>query len=202
MAQEERFIWQKPINDFDAFYSLPSSMSGHATGFGSSTRSDWENTWRNKKDCDNPNAGPGQNGTPKDRNLSTYPNVSTCKFGLAPRNFIDPKKLAPGPKYDLEGVFKHGRDGKIPISFNKDQRKPLTDNESVDAYYVPRIPKGKSVTIGARRKEKTLGLGEHQSPGPIYDLYKYGFGCDLSCGRTGPSFSFGASRAPRFKYSD
>jgi len=201
VAQEERFIWQKPPNDYDAFYTLPSALSTKdGTAFGSSTREDWEATYKNKRDSNNPNAGPGQNGYPNDRKLSENPNVPNVRFGYERRLFIDCNKLAPGPKYDLDGVFKHGRDCRIKISFNKDQRKPLSDSTSTDALYAPKMRKGPSITIGTRRKEKKLGLGEFQSPGPIYDLYKYGFGSNLKCGRTGPSYSFAASRAPRFKY--
>ena len=39
-------------------YDLPSTIMTKATGFGSSTRADWEGTRMNKRDMNNPNAGP------------------------------------------------------------------------------------------------------------------------------------------------
>lgn len=49
-VQEQRFAWQTPASDVDAFYSLPSSLKETATLFGSSTRADWECTVKNKRD--------------------------------------------------------------------------------------------------------------------------------------------------------
>ena len=206
MPAEGRFKWQDPINDFDAFYSLPSTIDHKTAVFGSSTRSDWENTWMNKKDGMNPNAGPGQNGTPNDRQLSDYPNPATVKFGhcVRPDMSAEYGYRSPGPKYDLEGVFKHGKDTKkLKIGFNKDHRKPLYEGTDTDAQYFPQLRKGLSVTMAGRRKEKKLGLGESQSPGAIYNMQKYCFGGNLTSGDPifkNPSFSFGKSRAPRFSY--
>jgi hypothetical protein len=93
---EERFKWQDPVNDFDAFYTLPSTIDQKTAVFGSSTRSDWENTWTNKKDGMNPNAGPGQNGVPNDRQLSDYPNPASTTSLLCYPSFLSFKSFTVG----------------------------------------------------------------------------------------------------------
>lgn len=189
IAEEERFIWQKPINEYDAFYDLPPTIEKRGVMFGSSTRSDWENTWKNKKDTYNPNAGPGQNGTPDSRLLSQNRRVKDVKFGTAPRS-IDHSNNNPGPDYNLGRAFKNGVDNRISIGFNKDMRKPLSDNlkSRTDAMYDPRLPKGKAITIAGRRRPNRFET--ERSPGAIYNMAKYDF-------KSGPSFSFGRSKAKR-----
>ena len=70
-APRYTYQWQKPINEFDAFYTLPSALTKQTSVFGTSTREDWENTYKNKRDGNNPNAGPGQNGRGDVTKLST-----------------------------------------------------------------------------------------------------------------------------------
>lgn len=189
IAEEERFLWQKPINDYDAFYDLPSTLRPTCTQFGSSTRADWENTWKNKKDTYNPNAGPGQNGAPDTRLLSQNRRIKDIRFGTAPRS-IDHRTETPGPDYNLGAAYARGVESRIPISFSRDQRKPLSDNvkSRTDALYHPKLPKGKAITIAGRRKPNRFET--EKSPGAIYDMAKYDF-------RSGPSFSFGRSKAKR-----
>jgi len=191
VAEEERFLWQKPINEFDAFYTLPSALTKQTSVFGTSTREDWENTYKNKRDGNNPNSGPGQNGRGDVTKLSTIRSQPNLKFGFASRNPSFERSTTPGPKYNVEGAFKDGpTNGKIAISFNKDKRKPLWVS-STDAMYDPRLPKGKSMTIGKKVKKKQFSGSDFRSPGPIYDMQKYDF-------KSGPSYSFGGSRSDRF----
>lgn len=56
---EERFMWQKPPNEFDAIYKVKLDKQVRDLHFGTSTRADWESTMKNKRDSFNPNAGPG-----------------------------------------------------------------------------------------------------------------------------------------------
>lgn len=191
VGNEERFKWQKPVNDFDAFYNLPSALSLKHTSFGSSTRQDWESTVKNKRDGNNPNAGPGNYNTTNFQALSTNRGIANNKFGQATRPSMDMKTLSPGPAYDVTDIWNSGRDKVIKAGFNKDKRKGLSDNTSsrTDASYYPELPKGKSVSI--LTKIKTEKKFMTMSPGPIYDTQKYDF-------RTGPRHSFGASKAKRF----
>jgi len=65
MCSEPRFQWQKRNNFSDAFYNLPTSFnSGPHFGMGTSTRDDWENMSRSKKDRSGANAGPGSYNAP------------------------------------------------------------------------------------------------------------------------------------------
>ena len=56
---EERMQWQKTVSETDAMYDLPPALSRIGTPFGSSTRADWEHTFKNKRDTHNPYASPG-----------------------------------------------------------------------------------------------------------------------------------------------
>jgi len=189
---EVRFTWQDPPNEFDAFYTLPSAIGRKATGFGSSTRADWEGTTINKADGNNPNAGPGNYRTGNEQvALSTSRNPPKVKFSISTRPSMNMNTPSPGPAYNVDGVYSNGpSSGKIKVGFNKDQRPPLADNgkSRTDASYWPKLAKGRSITIASRMKARAL---EVKSPGPIYDVAKYGF-------RTGPKHTFGASRSSRF----
>lgn len=60
----------------------------------------------------------------------------------------------------VAGKFKHGKPGQIPISFNKDQRKPLADNLSsrTDAMYSPKLPPTRYTSFGKPSGVKTYSL--------------------------------------------
>jgi len=51
---EERMKWQRTVSETDALYQLPDTRSRCGTPFGTSTRSDWENTMKSKRDLYNP----------------------------------------------------------------------------------------------------------------------------------------------------
>ena len=77
---------------------------------------------------------------------------------------------SPGPIYQLEGVFQHGRDvpltgvgGKVMPGFNKDHRKPLV-NAATEATYDPKLPKGVSHTIATRFTPSKNSLNTTPSP--------------------------------------
>ena len=76
--------WQRPINEFDAFYTLPSALTKQTSVFGTSTREDWENTYKNKRDGNNPNSGPGQNGRGDVTKLSTIRSQPSKTFRGVP----------------------------------------------------------------------------------------------------------------------
>ena len=196
VGYEERFQWQKPINDFDAFYNLPSALSQRKTNFGTSTREDWETTVKNKRDGNNPNAGPGNYNCTNFSALSTNSDCSKVKFGLFPRPSMDMKTLSPGPAYDITDQYKNGRESKIKPGFNKDKRKELADNNSsrTDASYYPKLARGKSMSILKRTKSTFEQNFTTKVPGPIYNTHKY----FEAPNQKGPQFSFGASRASRF----
>ena len=102
------------------------------------------------------------------------------------------KTPSPGAVYNTEGLFSSGSNKTIPISFNCDSRKPLS-NECASAnadMLWPKLPKGPSITIAGKLNKKSRFGG---TPGAIYDVHKK---MDF---RTGPSFSFGRSKAARFK---
>ncbi|KAJ8600855.1 hypothetical protein CTAYLR_008517 [Chrysophaeum taylorii] len=188
---EERFQWQRPPNDVDAFYSLPSTLGQLAPNFGSSTRADWEKQTRS--DGVNPYAGPGNYNTRDIAVLSTCASSPKTIFQCA-RRAPSSETSSPGPAYNIGGIWKDGRDRTIGYGFNKDNRRPLLIH-ATDALYYPQMPKGNAPKIGLKLKSggPCEGAGK-RSPGPIYDTQKYDF-------RTGPAYSFGASKAGRFQHS-
>mmetsp|Transcript_45983 Transcript_45983/g.143881 ORF Transcript_45983/g.143881 Transcript_45983/m.143881 type:complete len:265 (-) Transcript_45983:199-993(-) len=198
MPSEQRFEWQKPPNDYDTFYDVaPPKIK--TVAFGTSTRTDWEATYINKKDNYNPNAGPGNyNLGHEAKVLSTVPNPRVSQFPISSRPSMNLNTPSPGPAYNIEKVYRYGKESRIPIGFNRDERKPLADNLSstTEAQYFPQLPKKPATDFsrGSGRTKKKIGFGDKRSPGPIYNVAKYDF-------RTGPSFSFGGSKAPRFDYN-
>lgn len=58
------------------------------------------------------------------------------------------------------GLFKNGKPGQIPVSFNKDQRKPLSDNltSRTDAMYAPKLPPTRFTTFGKPSGNKTFSM--------------------------------------------
>lgn len=196
IGNEERFKWQQPVNEFDAFYKLPSALSKTATGFGLSTRANWEHMVCNKKDTMNPNAGPGQHDTQDLDKLSTNRSPSKYVFGQGLRSATQ-KPDTPGPKYDVGGMYKNGNSkSSLRIAFKRSERE-LSGSDvhammtpPVKGYILP-LPKGSSKTIGTKLKNPSSAA--NRSPGPVYNMSKYDF-------RSGPSSSFSKSKTTRFKY--
>lgn len=188
---ESRFRWQKPVSDVDAFYNLPDTLGKIATPFGSSTRTDWEGTVKNKRDGVNPYAGPGNYNTNNFTVLSTCRAAPNNKFGFSARA-ASYETSSPGPTYDIAGIYRNGTDRRVGVGFNKDDRKPML-YQATDATYYPKLAKAPSVKIGTKLKTGSAwGSSTARSPGPIYNVGKYDF-------RTGPRFSFGGSKSDRFK---
>ena len=189
---EERMSWQKTISSTDAMYQLPSALSRLGTPFGTSTRSDAENTYKNKKDSHNPYASPGNYNPPLNVTLRAPPSI---KFGYSERLERYGRVKTPGPDYNIDGIFRSGPiNGRLSIEFQKSKRKPLI-TPATDASYMPRFPKGKSAPLTGRN---FFGMGRQsmRSPGPIYDSNKYDFGKKGAnlIGFPGASISFGAGR--------
>jgi hypothetical protein len=96
------------------------------------------------------------------------------------------------PFASASGVFKDGKDHRVHVGFNKDNRKPLADNVTsrTDAMYTIKLPPGRSTCFGHPNNMRAFSL-KTPGPGPIYDLSSMGF-------KTGPKYSFGMSNASRF----
>jgi len=193
---EERFAWQKPVNDVDAFYTLPTTLVRTGTPFGSSTRKDWESTVKNTRDGNNPYAGPGNYNASNVQVLSTSSSTASLVFGCATRA---PSSVtsSPGPCYDISGVFKTGVDNKhVGYGFNKDYRKSLV-TPVTDAVYWPQLPNATPAPKIAGRLHVggPLNGAGNRSPGPVYDTHKYDF-------KSGPSFSFGSARPGKRQQQD
>ena len=136
-----------------------------ATGFGSSTRADWEGTRMNKRDMNNPNAGPASYdittecilsdstkrrprrqvralATPRPAPAHTRP-ISLQTFSVSQRVTVDVNRRAPGPQYNYDGelggpqTYYRGPVKPVLPRFNVDHRKPLLGNSSTDALQNP-----------------------------------------------------------------
>jgi hypothetical protein len=192
MEKEERFRWQKVSGKADCFYDVPTELGGNPISFGNSTRSDWESTRVNKRDIYNPNAGPASYTIKNEAKLlSTMRTIRGGPMGNAKREGMGTKTIGPGPAYDITGIYRNGPSGKKPVSFGKDKRKPLHSGSGVDAIYVLKFPKSPGVKISPLRKAQSYSI-KSTTPGPIYDVDRtFNF-------KTGPTYSFGASKAPRF----
>jgi hypothetical protein len=190
---EERFAWQKAQFVSDVAYKLPDTKMTIGSVFGTSAR--------NGLDDENPDAkkrttGPGSYNI--DRcfdSLSEYATHKASRFGGAAREGMNMKTPSPGAVYDTANVFKHGKDKNIKISFNCDKRRPLHNSsasENADMLW-PKLDRGPAITIGKRLKHRSKG---DDTPGAVYEVHKkVNF-------KTGPSFSFGRSKASRFKGTD
>ena len=169
---EERMKWQRTVSETDALYQLPDTRSRCGTPFGTSTRSDWENTMKSKRDLYNPYASPGNYNPPLNVTLRAPPSI---KFGYSTRLERYGRNKTPGPDYNIDGIYSNGPTcGRVKLGFAKSKRPNLLTS-ATDASYFPRFPKGKSAPLTGRN---FFGLKEEQSrsPGPVYDTAKYDFG--------------------------
>jgi hypothetical protein len=189
-GNEERFSWQKAQFVSDVVYQLPDAKEKRGVMFGTSARGGMDDL---NPDAKKRSTGPGSYHIESCYNsISEYPHHAAYRFGAAARQSMDMKTPSPGAIYNTTELFKNGKDRNIKISFNRDNRMPLNGQPAgVNADMLwPKLPKGTSVTIGKRLKYKSMGA---DTPGAIYDVHKVvGF-------KTGPSFSFGKSKASRFK---
>ena len=117
-------------------------------------------------------------------------------FGQSVRQPLGPKTPSPGSIYNLEGLFRNGRDKTIPISFPTDVRKPVineTSGASVDLLFPEIRSSSPKQSIGKRINRKDAFKAKVNALAYTYEVEKYrNF-------KTGPSFTFGKSRVPRFK---
>lgn len=188
---EERFAWQKGGGASDVMYEMPSMNSGMGARFGTETRKGMDDV---NPDAKKRSTGPGsyQVEACYDSN-SDYPTRLSYKFGCAPRQSMAMKTPSPGAIYNTDGLYACGSDKTIPISFNKDTRQApgnVCASANADMLW-PKLPSGPAITIAGKLNKKSH-FGGGGTPGAIYDVHKK---VDF---RTGPSFSFGRSRAPRF----
>lgn len=188
-GSELRFTWQSGGKGSDVMYDMPDMNPGNGFQFGSGTRRGMD---------DNPDAktrstGPGSYHAEQCYNFSSeYPAHSGFRFGGAPRQSMAVKTPSPGAVYNTEGLYSSGSNKTIPIGFGTDVRRPLDGvpaSQNADMLW-PTLAKGKSVSIGKKLNKKSRFGG---TPGAIYDVHKK---VDF---KTGPSFSFGRSKASRFK---
>ena len=99
---EERMKWQRTVSETDALYQLPDTRSRCGTPFGTSTRSDWENTMKSKRDLYNPYASPGNYNPPLNVTLRAPPSI---KFGYSTRLERYGRNKTPGPDYNIDGIL-------------------------------------------------------------------------------------------------
>ena len=171
-------------------YDLPDMNPGKGSQFGTSTRKGMDDI---NPDNKKRSTGPGSYHVEQCYNAcSEYPTRRSFRFSGAPRQSMAEKTPSPGAVYNTDGLFNSGSNKTIPISFGNDIRRPLDGVPAgVNAEMLwPALPKGKSVSIGKKLNKSSRFGG---TPGAIYDVHKR---VDF---RTGPSFSFGRSKAARFK---
>mmetsp|Transcript_56609 Transcript_56609/g.111846 ORF Transcript_56609/g.111846 Transcript_56609/m.111846 type:complete len:301 (+) Transcript_56609:158-1060(+) len=190
--------WREKDDDVGApQYLLKPMRSERESAFGTSTREDWGRIMGLIPKT-NPNAGPGSYRIVETMVLSSeMPRQATFRFPNSARPSMDLKTLGPGPVYELDGKFKHGKDTKISTGFNLDHRKPLVDS-ATDAMYHPPLSQGVSCTIKKRREPSLLRLNAMRSGPAPHDYDVVGSSARL---QKQPSFSFGKS-ADRFKGAD
>lgn len=185
-----RFHWQSSNKASDVVYSLPDMNSGKGFQFGTGTRQGMDDI---NPDAKKRSTGPGSYHVEECFSAySEYPTRRAFRFSGAARQSMAEKTPSPGAVYNTEGLFSSGSNKVIPIGFGTDVRRPLDGvPTSLNADMLwPALPKGKSVTIGAKLNKKSRFAG---TPGAIYDVHKV---VDF---KTGPSFSFGRSKASRFQ---
>jgi hypothetical protein len=180
---EERFQWQKAKFVSDVVYDLPES-SAKSIVFGSSLRKGMDDGEAAKS-----STGPGSYDFSHcyDK-CSEYPTKMGNRFAAAPRQSMAVKTPSPGAVYHIEHQYYTGPEKNKGISFNCDTRPPLYNASSSNAEVLPlKLPKGPSISIGARLKRKDL---ISTTPGAIYNI---------NMKSTAPSFSFGKGKGNRFK---
>lgn len=187
---EERFAWQKAQFVSDVAYKLPDTKMTIGSVFGTSVRAGMDDE---NPDAKKRTTGPGSYNI--DRcfdSLSEYHTHSAGRFSCAAREGMNMKTPSPGAVYDTQKIFKNGRDKNIKISFNCDKRKPLYNesaSQNADMLW-PKLDRGPAISIGKRLKRKEKGS---DTPGAVYEVHR------IQNFKTGPSFSFGRSKASRFK---
>jgi len=189
-GHETRFQWQGAQFVSDVAYKLPDTKMTKSAVFGTSARQgmDDENADAKKR-----STGPGSYNIEHCYGFhSEYNKKPAYRFGGATRQSMDMKTPSPGAVYNTQEVYRTGKDKGIKISFNCDSRKPLYNESAASNADIlwPKLPQGTAVSIGKRLKVKGLG---HDTPGAVYEVHK------IVNFKTGPAFSFGKSKASRFK---
>lgn len=206
---EKRFRVASAQLSSDVMYNLPSTLANQNTVFGTSSRGDFAPKSSNssgpatydvsKSDLASSKSrtkhGMFQNSGYSSARLTFIHQLVTLipaiTFGVCTRQGLNLNTLSPGAVYNVEGVFKTGKDARVPISFNRDLRKPIFDpSAAINAeMYYPQLAAGKSVSFGFRHDP---GKTAPRSPGAIYNVHET---CDF---RTGPAHTFGSSKTTRF----
>jgi len=188
---EERFAWQRAQYVSDVVYKLPDTSLTRDVIFSSSVRQGM--------DAENPDAKKRSTGPGSYNPGNCYDHISEYiarkgnRFGAAPRESMAMKTPSPGAIYQIEKCYYMGPEKNKGISFNCDNRPPLNAGGGCGAnadVNCPPLPKGPSITIAGRWKEKNLSAS---GPGAVYDVHK------VLNFKTGPSFSFGKGKGDRFK---
>ncbi|GMH97947.1 hypothetical protein TrVE_jg4186 [Triparma verrucosa] len=172
---EERFMWQKPPNEFDAIYKVKLPVQVRDLHFGTSTRADWESTMKNKRDSFNPNAGPGSYKRDKEFLISSESrNKEAPRFKDAPREDMANKNGVPGPIYNVEKKYKNGVLKTMGIGFGRSKRAPLNMTSAADAMYAPKVEVPDFAVAfggGDRFKYEAKFSLTSSTPGPIYNVH-------------------------------
>ena len=198
---EERFRWQRPPNAFDAIYKVTLDSQVRDLHFGTSTREDWKTTMINKRDSFNPNAGPGSYKLDKEFLVSSEMHfIEAPRFQDAPRESMALKTCTPGPIYNIEKVYKRGKEESLGVSFGRSKRKNLHASSAADALYAPKLDRPDfAVSFGAGDRfhyEPKFSL-TMSTPGPIYNVNDPK--CIDNIKIRPPSIVWGKGRGSRFK---
>mmetsp|Transcript_33680 Transcript_33680/g.34305 ORF Transcript_33680/g.34305 Transcript_33680/m.34305 type:complete len:133 (+) Transcript_33680:162-560(+) len=118
-------------------------------------------------------------------------------FDMSPKH-ESARPQSPGSIYHLEGIFREGIDKKYPIRFSRTNRSPVTFyTEGLHVEYrTPPLPACRPISIGSRIERRNKDKETTQAVSYIYEVEK------INTFKTGPSFSFSKSKAPRFYSKD
>lgn len=162
-------------------------MARSGSGFGTSTRGDWDT----KPKKSNPCAGPGSYKLPVavgKQTLSEVRSLPAISFAQAPRApASDDSTASPGPTYKVDSKIGMAS----AFSFGTSKRPALYGTScgpgpsiNLKSTLVSRSM-NQNPTFGSAAKFRTNARA--RTPGPVYDLRSTGF-------KTGPSFSFSSTR--------
>lgn len=181
---EQRFKWQSVRNSCDSSYEVPDEEVKHNVVFPAGPKN------AVLGDTKNSTLGPGSYNVAKGFGFnSEFLQRPAYKFNISQRQSMVMKTPSPGAVYNLGQCYYTGPDRGLMISFSMDARRPLNNTSCINSDPVcPKLPSGRSITIG-KRLDKRRKLVDNT---PSYDPYKnYNF-------QTGPKFSFGKGKSSRF----
>lgn len=182
---ERRFRMQHSPSASDVMYNLPPTSSASTIRFGSSGRTSLTPKSESSTGPASYNVNTAHAASSEAR---AKPGVG---FGVCPRKGLGLNTPSPGAVYNVDGVYKTGKDSRLGTSFNCDYRKPLIEDCATRnaEMYCLQAPRRSGITFGSRH---ALSSPAPRSPGAIYNNH------EIVDFRTGPSFSFGHSKTNRF----